>query len=111
MPTLRRRNDPATTPNPDSKRVLLIRNISIMKAITAFRQARIQNKYIESDHVDITDVGIKQACIESEVKYYGRRCEEILQRQEAMEKKLDLLMERLGVWSFDTQPKPDLKDE
>ena len=85
----------STTSSEESERVLLIRNISILKAITNFRQARIQNKYIESDHVDITDVGIKQSVIESEIKYFGKKTEEVVERVSKVEKKLDLILEML----------------
>lgn len=101
-----------------SKTVLLVRNIHILKAITDFREARIANKYIESDHVDITDIGIKQSYIESEVKYCSGLVEKMNSRQNNMwsriddlESKLDKVLDKLELMEIRRKKEGEKQDD
>lgn len=71
------------------------RNVKCLKAMASFREIRLAKKYIESDSIDLTDVGIKQSAIESDVGYVCRRIENMEMEQRNFQQQLTLTNEKL----------------
>lgn len=78
--------------NPFAKRsVPLIRTVYVLKAITEFKQLRVQRKYLDNDNIDMIDVGIKTIDIQSDVTRLNKRMDGLEVKMDAILEKLDKL--------------------
>lgn len=66
------------------------RNVRVLKAMANFREVRLKKKYIETDNIDITDIGIKQSAIESDVGYVSSRLDKIEAEQKRFQNQMEM---------------------
>ena len=71
----------------------LERDPVILEALTDFRLARLRKKYIETDHIDVTDLGITQSAIRSELGYLTMKIEDIEKKRQRDVEKMNRVLE------------------
>ena len=69
----------------------LIRNISVLEAITQFRKARIKKRYLASDTIDMIGIGIKQTSMDCKLDSINDRIDDTVDGNSRVEDRLDRL--------------------